>query len=493
MITLAGHGKDPRLVQVELPVIPNLGDRIREDSNNKAWGKQLKSLITEGEFIEPVKHYGTQYWKVRLDNGKITNFNPVDCEIVQRAEIVLVEKEVNQSLLEQSPKPKAKRKPSLPKGIKVGDMVTYLEDGTIGKVTSLSDRCINIETTDGIQSHSLELGAPKLEIHTHPNQSVVFAIGDRVTLSSKTYDVLDRFGTVATVIEKKWDKKIGCTRIKVRYEDGYIYPCVEGAGWFKPSENCEVVLVEKSTDSLPEQDFPISISGEAILGITDNFKPIEIVEDPIVDESYIKGFNVGDRIRFRDGYRTNLDYELGAATITDIDDINIKAIWDGESDSDRYTKFHIAGKQWWEKVDSMPSIEETKTPVFEEAIAKEPSKSFANLRMDEGSVSVLVEINDSVLVESDRYQFLLERREELINSGASPRGVWINSGKVPRRDFIQVVWKSDKPHEWLGGAKSRYIGKFDSDEHKSAIAQHKAGQELRKVEREIRKLRVVKS
>lgn len=420
---LAGHGKDPRLVQAELPVIPNLGDRIREDSNNKAWGYQLKSLITEGEFIEPVKHYGTQYWKVRLDNGKITNFNPVDCEIVQRAEIVLVEKEVNQSLLEQSPKPKPKRKPSLPKGIKVGDMVTYLEEGTIGKVTSLSDRCINIETTDRIQSHSLELGAPKLEIHTHPN--------------------------------------------------------------------CEVVLVEtQSTDSLPEQDFPISISGEAILGISNNFKPIEIVEDAIVDESYIKGFNVGDRIRFHDGYKTNLEYELSTGIITDIDDINIKVIWDGETDSDRYTKFHIAHKQWWEKVDPVSSIDASENIVFEDAIATESNKSVANLRMDEGSVSVLVEINDSVLVESDRYQFLLERREELINSGASPRGVWINCGKVPHRDFKQAVWKSDKPQAQWGDKKSQYIGKFGGDEHLSAIAQHRAGQELRKVEREIKKLQV---
>lgn len=95
-----------------------------------------------------------------------------------------------------------------------------------------------------------------------------------------------------------------------------------------------------------------------------------------------------------------------------------------------------------------------------------------------------------VLVESDRYQFLLERREQLIASGASPQGVWINCGKVPRRDFRQAVWKSDKPRPEWGDKKSQYIGKFMGEEHLSAIAQHRAGQELRKIEREIKKLQV---
>jgi hypothetical protein len=89
-----------------------------------------------------------------------------------------------------------------------------------------------------------------------------------------------------------------------------------------------------------------------------------------------------------------------------------------------------------------------------------------------------------------RLQFLLEQRDRLINSGASPQGVWLSVGQVYKKDFRQVVWKSAKEHEWLGGNKSRYIGKENSDEHVSAIAQHKAGQELRKIEREIKKLQV---
>ena len=141
---------------------------------------------------------------------------------------------------------------------------------------------------------------------------------------------------------------------------------------------------------------------------------------------------------------------------------------------------------------STVDIDEANLGNSDHAIAQEPSKSVANLRMDEGSVSVLVEIinDDSVLVESDRYQFLLERREQLIESGACADGVWINCGKVPHRDFEQAVWKSSTPRKEWGDKKSQYIGKRGKEDHLSAIAQHRAGQELRKVEREIRKLQV---
>lgn len=368
---LAGHGKDPRLVQVELPIVPNVGDRIREDCNSPDWAHKLPHLIREGVFIEAVEKWGKTYWDVRFDNGKEAFFNPEDCEIVERAP-VLVEKEVNQSL--------------------------------------------------------------------------------------------------------------------------------------------------------PEQELAISISNEAILGISDNFKPVVMPDNPIVDESYIKGFKVGDRVRFRDGYSSPLDYEHGEGVITDEDDLHFYVIWHGESDSDRYSKSYIAPKQWWEKLD--PVIDASENIVFADAIATEPTKSVANLRMDEGKVSVLVEIDQPVLVESDRkakgkkrsssgyvypdkpsaskqwfaeqvqkindarYKFLLERREQLIESGASPQGVWINCGKVPHRDFRQAVWKSDKPQPQWGNKKSQYIGKFMGEEHLSAIAQHRAGQELRKIEREIKKLQV---
>ena len=179
----------------------------------------------------------------------------------------------------------------------------------------------------------------------------------------------------------------------------------------------------------------------------------------------------------------------------------------------------------------MPSIDDAELPVFAEGITTEPTKSVANLRMDESKVSVLVEVDQPVLAESDdrsnrthpqkkkrvsssgyaypdkpsesrewfddytnrkdqeRLCFLKSERDRLISSGASPKGVWLEKSKPARKpNFVQVVWKSSKEHPWLNGNKSRYIGKENSEEHLSAMTIHKAGQELQVIEREIKKL-----
>lgn len=78
-------------------------------------------------------------------------------------------------ILPEIAKPKAKKKPkpkpSLPKDIKIGDIVCDLDNGVIGKVTALvSDRYITITTVDNILSHNLKLGAPRLEILEEPNK-----------------------------------------------------------------------------------------------------------------------------------------------------------------------------------------------------------------------------------------------------------------------------------------------------------------------------------
>lgn len=259
------------------------------------------------------------------------------------------------------------------------------------------------------------------------------------------------------------------------------------------------VLVEsKSLDnSLPEQDnFAVSISGEAII-YDPNAKPVE--------------FKSGDRIKITENREL---YDLLEPickwySAKSLATFAVNAL--GQSlHHAQYGRISAAVELLSDAVmveivkpkpevkalraflnNFVPSIDAVELPVFKDAIAQEPSKSVANLRMDEGSVSVLVEVNKSVLVESgDRYQFLLERREELISSGACPDGVWICCSKVPHREFEQAVWKSSTPRKEWGDKKSQYIGKRGKEDHLSAIAQHKASQELRKVEREIKKLQV---
>lgn len=110
------------------------------------------------------------------------------------------------------------------------------------------------------------------------------------------------------------------------------------------------------------------------------------------------------------------------------------------------------------------------------------------LSSNESSTSIAFSVNNINASSSAKLDFLLEQRDRLISSGASPQGVWINCGKVPKRDFRQAVWKSDKPRSEWGDKKSKYIGEFGKESHISAIAQHRAGQELRKIEREIKSI-----
>lgn len=74
---------------------------------------------------------------------------------------------------------------------------------------------------------------------------------------------------------------------------------------------------------------------------------VEYLESP---NPYIDGFRVGDRVRFRDGYRTTWTPELSIGTITHISSHSFEVLWDEHEAGHIYTKFHIASKEWWEKV-----------------------------------------------------------------------------------------------------------------------------------------------
>ena len=92
---------------------------------------------------------------------------------------------------------------------------------------------------------------------------------------------------------------------------------------------------------------------------------------------------------------------------------------------------------------------------------------------------------------AELHEQLIRLREQLAvleKKETSPKGVWLNKGKVPNKDFVQVAWKSDKPHEWLDGNKSRYIGKINSEEHLLAEKQLEAGQQLRQTESDIKRI-----
>jgi hypothetical protein len=105
------------------------------------------------------------------------------------------------------------------------------------------------------------------------------------------------------------------------------------------------------------------------------------------------------------------------------------------------------------------------------------------------SCSLIDNLSDSPRTTLDeRLDKLHKDHDRLIQSGASPKGVWIEKSKPSGKDFIQACWRSDKPHEWLGDRKTRYIGKWESDAHVSAKSQFVAGKRLKEIQKQIKEI-----
>ncbi len=94
---------------------------------------------------------------------------------------------------------------------------------------------------------------------------------------------------------------------------------------------------------------------------------MELTEYLSTPNPYIEGFKVRDRLRFRDGYRTTWEPELVVGTITAISDHSFKVMWDDYPHPHIYTKFHIAEKQWWEKVLEKPEDDKPKFKIMEKS------------------------------------------------------------------------------------------------------------------------------
>jgi hypothetical protein len=157
---------------------------------------------------------------------------------------------------------------------------------------------------------------------------------------------------------------------------------------------------------------------------------------------------------------------------------------------------------WW--VTANPKIWEWKT-LFEKGeevfYGKRLYKNLINMKVGDYIFSYLASPHRKIVAlarvkegvkeidnSTELHERLIRLREQLAvleKQETSPKGVWLNKGKVPNKDFVQVVWKSDKPHEWLDGNKSRYIGKVDSEEHLLAEKQFAAGKQLRQTESDI--------
>lgn len=538
MIALAGHGKDPRLVQAELPIVPNVGDRIREDANYGNY--RLDCLVREGTFCKAQTVRGLTEkttWLVELDTGKQIFFDPSICEIIERvAAPVLVEVVSPEIVLpfdyEISDKEKGNENytPSyffepcrdFLGGFDLDPFSNAIAQKSIQALTfwTKADNALSQDWTPykkkwvnpPYSANVIKLAIAKTLEHSHIGETLLLV---NTSSSAKWFQACmekcsaylhpsKRIAFYNPYREIEYQKKTK-KRTGNEYDQTLFYfgnRPLEFAEALASLGNAvqpirKSVLAENNPieNSLPEQeDFAVSISGEAII-YDPNAKPIEIKS--------------GDRIKITEN-RELYDLltpicnwysgrELATFAVNALGHALAYAREGKISEAvalltpnvlQEVKKPHTNVAELKKFLKNLPSIDADKSLDLEIAITTEPKLAVAKLRMDEPTkVSVLVEFPKTELeILRDRLADLQKEANSLEQQGASPKGVWLEKSRPSKKNFDQVCWKSGKPHKWLDDKKSRYIGKVDHDEHKSAITQFKAGKRLQEIEKEMQKI-----
>ena len=523
-MTLARHGKDPRLVQIKLPAIPKVGDRIREDANSPDWEKKVERLITEGEFIEIVEKYGETFWKAKLNNGKFALMNPEDTVIVERAAItVLVEKEISKSLLE----------PFKENVIEGDDRLIQIE---LPLTPKKGDRIwVKKHKTEGVfiapapltDYWEIEIVVEKMAIEKffHPSDCEIInpVLVDKKCLPTSTcLEALEPSPLQPETLEKSRPSPM---LIPAEMRKKSIKRTSPKSRSTQTSET--IIPLEELTSSLADSPAQEPVLQEVKQDLTTpnlqcglNISDVLTKEDPDLSSSKIpQDYSIAEWEQSFKAYPrsgTMRNGRLSALPCLEVpkrgkESLSLPTLTTGLGSGRNAGATKL--EKWLKDNHFVQSTQalsaETMAVLFgfpkdwTECLLEFPKESEAETRLepclDEPSISTVQRSpsNESCTCTEfsvnnidAKLSFLLEQRERLIASGASPQGIWLNSGKVPNRDFVQVVWKSDKPRAEWGDKKSQYIGKFGGEEHLSAIAQHRAGQELRKVEKEIKKLQV---
>lgn len=482
MNALAGHGKDDRLIQAELPLVPNVGDRIREDANSPDWNKKIDSLVTEGEFIESVEKYGSTFWKAKLSNGKFALMAPEDTVIIDRA-------------------------PVLVESFKIGDRVRDC-DGFEGVITSLRSDHLTIENETNRYCYNLPLCKKPL----HKLISHISTASAESEPLAKLADAQEKLVPSRTSTStKRRNKSISPTSLKP--QSMTISETIA-----QPKESISI-QVDSHVPTLATLETEKGLtaknlsSGLNICDVSKKDNPdLQSLKTPLDyliaewEQSYKAYPKAGTMRSGRLSQLPSLEVPKRGKEFLSLPTLTT-GLGSGRNAGATKLEKWLKDKglllstqalnpqmmaqlfgfptDWTECLLESPKVAEEET-TLEPCSGEQSISTVPQLSSNECSISIAASANNI----DARLRFLLEQRDRLIASGASPQGVWLSVGQVYKKDFRQVVWKSAHEHEWLSGNKSRYIGKENSDEHKSAIAQHRAGQELRKIEREIKKLQV---
>lgn len=483
--------------------IPNKGDRIREDANPKDGSYSLACLVREGEFIGqvPVKGMSDEFafaWAIKLDNGKQTFFNPKESEIIEKAITPdLVANEVNQSLPEQT--------------FKVGDRVRD-NDGFVGEITFVSSQCINVKGDHSIKSYNLvELTNIDEFLKCLPT-SICSGELEHSPLPPATLEKSPPLLTAISPKTRKKSTKAISLKSPSTETSTITTPAKESIstqGDFPAQELAPLALKQDSTTKTQNSGFNICESStKDTPDLSSSKTPLDysIVEWERSSQAYPPAGMM------RSGKFSALPClevpkkEKGSLSLPTLMTGLGKTRNAGATKCERY----LRDKQFLQDTQALSvemmailfgfpmdwaqclleSPKESKDAMKPEHCLEEQSTSTAPPSSLSES-STLIEFSGNNI--DARLEMLLDRAKQLTDSGAAPEGVWLSSAKVRDREFYQVQWRSRVQHPWLGNQKSRYVGIADKEEHKSAIAQHLAGQELRKIEKEIKKLQQVKS
>lgn len=220
-----------------------IGDRVTYESPELPYQKNRGIGEVVGESAD---HYYIRWEdmpRMECPHLKVVLFEPSN-KLVKSAESSKIDNlpEIAKPKKAKKPKPK----PSLPVGIKLDDLVCDLEDGSIGKVTHLCDRCINVTTDGSITSHNLELGTPRLEIMKAPD--AYLTVGHRVIFVANGFGLEGKIGTIT---EEKFDKRKKITRQTITWDDG-----TSDEYHYRGSNTLKEFLEPNKIDNLPETPAP---------------------------------------------------------------------------------------------------------------------------------------------------------------------------------------------------------------------------------------------
>lgn len=470
MIALAGHGKDPRLVQPSIIPEFQIGDWVYGKSITMSFCEQTVMIAGQIDDFYPstYKHEYKKY--ARVFTGDQPN-------VVDVANL-----------------------------IKIGDRIKD-KDEFIGVITSINPRCITARSDESIKSYNLEelkdpnfiklcplhisISSEELELSPKPVDVQVKSAPSPIATSTKRRNK-------SMPITSQMSQSIPTSEVTAHAKESISTQEVSHVQEPQTLETSKDLITQSqpcglnfSESSMKDSPNLLSLKTPPQLSPTDYEQYLEDCEwlDIVgtIHKSYKllsleapkkeQGCLSLDTLTTGQGSGRN----AGQTKLEKVlKDKGFRADTQALSAEGMSVLFGFP-PNWAKSICSNPKELPTETMLDgysgEQSISTAPPS-----QSNESSTSIVVSANNI----DARLQFLLEQRDRLINSAASPQGVWLSVGQVYKKDFRQVVWKSAKEHEWLGGNKSRYIGKENSDEHLSAIAQHKAGQELRKIEREIK-------